>query len=103
MTADGQLALLDSNGRAHRYGHGTERQAAASMREHTPRLREKVLGILRAHPAGLTDDEGGRLMGGDRLDFGRRRNELQRLGLVISTGTRRPTPHGRSAIVWRAV
>lgn len=101
MTA--QLALLDDKGGAHRYGHDTEKHAARTA--DAARIRDRVLELLRAHPEGLTDDEGGRLLGEgcDRLTFGRRRNELQRAGLVVKTKERRETPHGRSAIVWRAV
>lgn len=101
MTA--QLALLDEHGRAHRYGHDTEKRAARSV--DAQGLRDRVLEILRSHPDGLTDDEGGVLLGEgcDRLTFGRRRNELQKAGYVAKTGERRDTPHGRSAIVWKAI
>jgi hypothetical protein len=90
-------------GRHHRPGHDTERAAAESMQDHTERLRALVLRTLLDNPAGLTDDEGGAIIGGDRLRFGRRRNELVRAGLVEKTTVRRPTGAGRTAIVWRAV
>lgn len=108
MTDDAQLALLDDAGRVHRDATDTEAAAAASMAGHTTRLRELVLRILRENPDGLTDDEGAaylstRVPGADRLTFGRRRQELCKAGLVGDSGRRRGTPHGRRAIVWRAV
>lgn len=105
MTA--QLSLLDDHGQAHRFGHDTEKAAARTV--DAPRLRDAVMQLLRSAPRGLTDDEGADLMrrngyeGADRLTFGRRRNELQKQGLVVKTSERRPTPHGKSAIVWKAV
>jgi hypothetical protein len=81
----------------------TEAKAALAIGEHTKRLRDKVITILRENPSGLTDDEGAAILGGDRLDFGRRRNELVREGLVRDSGYRRPTPRGHNAIVWRAL
>lgn len=85
----------------HGDGSDTERAAAASVADVTGDLRLRVLGLLRDHPDGLTDDEGGRLMGADRLRFGRRRHELVERGVVVDSGERRATPGGRSAIVWR--
>lgn len=97
---DQQLTLLDDRGRVHQHAHSTERSAARQV--DARRLRDEALRLLRTHPEGLTDDEGGRLMGGDRLTFGRRRNELVRAGLAAKTSKRRPTPSGKSAIVWIA-
>ncbi len=105
----GQLTLDEAcapaPGRVHSPAHDTELAAAASVGAVTGRLRAAVLALLREHPAGLTDDEGGTLMrrvvpGADRLTFGRRRNELHLAGLVRDSGRRRATPTGRSAIVW---
>lgn len=87
---------------AHSTGPDTERAAAASVEAVTGDLRVEALRLLRAQPDGLTDDEGGRLMGGDRLRFGRRRNELVAAGLAADSGLRRPTPTGRNAVVWVA-
>lgn len=94
-------------GQVHRGARDTEILAAGSMRQTKHVLRERVLGVLQSHPAGLTDDEGAELLEAwfkapaDRLTFGRRRQELVRDGLVLDSGYRRTTPHGRSAIVWR--
>lgn len=87
-------------GKFHTSGTDTERESAYQVGN--LRTREAtVLAILAKNPAGLTDDEGGVLMGGDRLDFGRRRNELVDVGLVENSGDKRPTPRGRNAVVWR--
>jgi hypothetical protein len=88
--------------KAHLPGHDTEHAAAASIAGQAQTLRHQVLGVLRAHPAGLTDDEGATIIGGDRLRWGRRRNELCDAGFVVATDERRKTPAGRKAIVWRA-
>lgn len=102
LEAPAYLAKLPEPGPAHQYPTDTEARAAHAIGGHTKRLREKVLSILRENPAGLTDDEGGAILGGDRLDFGRRRNELARAGLVYDTGYRRMTPRRHKAIVWSA-
>lgn len=99
MTAD--TLFGPAGGRAHHGGHDTELAAAESVTEITGRLRKQALAILRqAGEHGLTDDEGGAQLGGDRLTFGRRRNELVMAGLVVKTDQRRLTPSGRKAIVW---
>lgn len=99
-----QLAILDERGRMHRFPMDTEEASAESMREHTDSLRIKVLTVLRAHPGGLTDDEGAQLLNmRDRLTFGRRRQELCIAGLVHDSGKRRASiATGRSCAVWVA-
>jgi hypothetical protein len=89
-------------GRTHHNPTDTELEAAESVTNVTGGLRVQALALLRATPHGLTDDEGGALMGADRLTFGRRRNELVIEGLVYDSGLRRLTPHNRRAIVWKA-
>lgn len=81
-------------------GTDTSRAARQSISAELDQLRAIVLRLLEAHPGGLTDDEGGALMDGDRLTFGRRRNELAKTGIVLDSGLRRKTPRGREAIVW---
>jgi hypothetical protein len=88
-------------GQMHTVSHDTEIAAAQAIKPRTGDQRKTVLALLTAHPDGLTDDEGGAFMGGDRLTFGRRRSELYRDGFVIDSGDRRPTPYGRTAIVWQ--
>jgi hypothetical protein len=89
-------------GRAHETARDTEAAAARSIAPHTEKLRERVLLLLSETPGGLTDDEGGELLNGDRLLFGRRRQELCLQGLVVDSGMRRSTPAGRTAIVRRS-
>lgn len=97
-------AAQDRMGKVHTQGSDTEYAAARSVANVTGALRSKVLQLLKDTGArGLTDDEGGALMDGDRLTFGRRRNELADLGLVKDSGERRKTPRGRSAVVWVAL
>lgn len=105
-----QAAIDTLFGRSHRDSRDTETEAAKDMAPHTTRLRELVLELLRANPEGLTDDEGAQLLrytrgihDADRLTFGRRRGELAKAGLVADAHMRRRTPHGRMAIVWRAL
>jgi hypothetical protein len=87
-------------GNSHVNGRDTEVIAARAIAPLTGRHRARVIHLLRAYPEGLTDDEGGARMGGDRLTFGRRRSELTKAGLVKDSGQRRPTKYGRPAIVW---
>lgn len=93
----------EAPGRVHRNGHDTEHEAADSVKGVTARLKSQVLDLLGQHPDGLTDDEGGALMGGDRLTFGRRRNELVGENKVGDSGERRPSPNWphRKVIVWK--
>lgn len=98
-----QAAGEPCQGAAHTTGHDTEHQAALLIAPRSGALRAQVLQLLREHPDGLTDDEGGAYLGGDRLTFGRRRNELATRGIVVDTGNRRAGPSGRKAIVWAAI
>lgn len=97
-----RLASPDDNYAAvHHLAHDTEIAAASAIHPITGARRLEAFGHLyRAGSNGLTDDEGGRLMDGDRLDFGRRRFELVENGWVEKTTKRRPTPRGRMAVVW---
>lgn len=84
----------------HIKGRDSERISAALAAPRTGSLRREVIRLLSMAPDGLTDDEGGALLGGDRLTFGRRRSELATAGLVKDSGQTRTTPYGRQAIVW---
>lgn len=90
-----------AQGGFHLSGPSTELAAARHASARNGTLRREVIRLLSLADEGLTDDEGGALMGGDRLMFGRRRSELVKSGLVRDTGQRRPTPTGRSAVVWK--
>lgn len=100
-----QLALLNDRGRVHRFPMDTEAAAADSMAGKVKPLRLRVLELLRDHPGGLTDDEGAVLLQlHDRLQFGKRRQELCVAGLVHDSGRRRKNVlTGRDAAVWTPV
>lgn len=65
-------------------------------------LRARVLGLHRANPGGLTDDE---LCAALPLEWppsvGRSRSHLAAAGLVADSGDRRRTRRGSPANVWR--
>lgn len=106
MSPPAQVHDLEARMRAraagsyHVNGRDTEVAAALAITPLTGHHRQRVLHLLRTYAGGLTDDEGGQHMGGDRLTFGRRRSELTKAGLVKDSGQRRPTKYGRPAIVW---
>jgi hypothetical protein len=96
------VRTLPVTGREHMVERDTSHDAAQSASGFTATQRAIVESVLAtAWPQGLTDDEGGELLGWDRLKWGRRRNELCMQSKVVDSGERRPTPGGRSAIVWR--
>jgi uncharacterized protein YeeX (DUF496 family) len=97
------MTVHEDQGRVHVDGHDTEHAAAKSISDVKTRRAKALQALQDALPGGLTDDEGGDIIGGDRLDFGRRRNELVIRGAVVATEERRLTPRGRKAIVWQAV
>lgn len=67
-------------------------------------LRDKVHAyIICTGEYGATDAEIERGLGMRHQTASARRNELVKLGLVVDSGQRRPTPSGRPAIVWRRV
>lgn len=81
----------------------TSHQAAATVAATTG--RQVVLETLRAHPAGLCDEELVAVVG-DRLSPSgarTRRRELVDAGLVADSGIRRRTRAGRKTIVWRVM
>ena len=53
------------------------------------------------HPDGLTDFELAELTGKALTSIGKRRGELEKVGLVVATTIRRPSPSGSPAVVWR--
>jgi hypothetical protein len=90
----------DTPGQFHRDGPDTEREAAFAIVS-TARQRLLVLRVLGAFPDGLTDDEIAEQTGLYRYSAAPRRYELRDRGLVVDSGDRRLTPHGRRAIVWQ--
>ncbi len=94
---------LTGGGRHHRNDHDTSLEAAKTDRT---TLRERVLEAYRlAGPRGLTDDDcATRAAIAYRHSAATRRKELQERGFpIVDSGRRRPTPSGRSSIVWTFV
>jgi hypothetical protein len=104
MTRGQQLSLDDIKLSTHRGGPDTEIAAAIDNAARSPKQRAQVLDALRkAGNEGRTDYELGVELGILRTSAGKRRLELQRIGLVVDSGERRPTDTGSSGVVWRAV
>lgn len=82
---------------------GTSHGAAAQTKARAPRHRELALKVLREHPEGLSDFELAAITRVPQTSIGKRRLELQRMGLVAATDERRPSPTGTPAMVWRAM
>jgi hypothetical protein len=68
----------------------TELAAAASMRPHTERLRDRVLALLRDHPDGLTDDEGGELLDQQELPAAAKQGRASEQRSSAALSSRRP-------------
>jgi hypothetical protein len=87
---------------ARRTDPATSHQAAAHAAATAGTHRARALDALRhAGDRGLTDFELAAVTRLQQTSIGKRRGELVRLGLVVSTGTTRPAPSGSPAIVWR--
>lgn len=84
-------------------GHkGTDTSAAAAqhVKPDASILRTKVLGVLVAHPSGLTADEVAARLDESILSIRPRVSELHARELVTDSGRRRLNGSGRSAVVW---
>lgn len=84
-------------------GHkGTDTSAAAAQaaKPTAAYLRTKVLGVLVAHPPGLTADEVAACLDEHILSVRPRVSELHARGLVHDSGLRRLNDSGRTAVVW---
>lgn len=96
-----QLSLLDPAART--TDPSTSHEAARAHPEVRITDRDRALAALRAAgPNGLTDHELGEQIGRIQTSAGKRRKELQDVGLVENSGMRRLSPSGSPAIVWRA-
>lgn len=78
----------------------TAKDAAASMKDSAPILRDKCYKYLLAFPA--TADEVAAALNKTVLAVRPRISELANAGLIEDSGERRKNSSGRSAIVWRA-
>lgn len=78
-------------------------QASVLAALRAPTLRKRVLFCLcDLGEAGGTDYEVSERLGIQRTSSGKRRLELQRIGLVEDSGHRRPTDCNVAAVVWVA-
>jgi hypothetical protein len=102
-TLDDYLTMVRTNDQS------TSRAAAAQALRSADTDRARVYDVLRQHPAGLTDFEIADLLGRQQTSLGKRRLDLQRLGLVVKATDdagreiKRPAPSGSLALVWRAI
>ena len=78
---------------------GTSREAAEKMAPRAATLRHRILMVLASGPR--TADETASLLNESVLAVRPRFTELQELGEIEDTGTRRLNQSGRSAMVWR--
>ncbi len=101
-----ELPLPGANriGRFHGPNSGapeTQREAALLVYPRTGIARERVLRLItRAGEAGVTDEEGRRVLGMFENTYRPRRNELLNDGWIVDTGVRRPTTSGARAVAW---
>ena len=79
----------------------TSKEAAESMRERAPRLREIVFRYISEH-RGATCDEVEAALSLTHQTASARVNELMRADRIEDSGSKRKTRSGRNAIVWRA-
>lgn len=80
----------------------TSRKAAEGIAPKAPTLRAKCFALLRSEgPA--TADEVAAKMQSSILSIRPRIAELNGMGLIVDTGTRRANASGNTAVVWRAV
>jgi predicted ArsR family transcriptional regulator len=80
---------------------GTSKDAADSMREKAPTLRDRVLEHLTCVPD--TADGCAYVLGKTIMAVRPRLSELFKLGKIADTGKTEPNESGRMATVWRAV
>jgi len=78
---------------------GTSMEAAQSMSERAPTLRDRVLAVLTRKPA--TADELADALGETPFSIRPRCTELVRMGRITETNERRRNESGRMATVWR--
>jgi hypothetical protein len=86
------------------YAAGSETSKAAARRIEpvAGTQRANILRLLRNTPAGMTDDEIQDALGISAHSECPRRQELQKLDLIVDSGRKRLTRAGRQAGVWIA-
>ncbi len=78
----------------------TSALAAVSVADKAPILRARCLKLIGESVEGLTGNEMAAAMGWDITSIRPRLTELVRLGKIINSGKRRPTPSGCTAMMW---
>jgi len=91
----------------------TSRAAAASMKPHTPYLRDRIMRlfddrmpteydvVVHGRQIGWTCDEIETELGASHQTVSPRVYELARSGAIVDSGERRKTKTGRKATVWK--
>ncbi|MCC6321080.1 MAG: hypothetical protein IT438_06535 [Phycisphaerales bacterium] len=80
---------------------GTSEVAARRIAGHAAAQRAAVLAVIvKSGAFGATDAEIESVTGIRAQSVSPRRGELHKLGLIVDSGRRRPTPRGRPAAVW---
>lgn len=79
----------------------TSIQAAASIAQSAPALRELVFAVIKKQPSTCWEIEEGQ--GLSHQTTSARITELRLAGRIEASGATRPTNSGRQAIVWQAV
>jgi hypothetical protein len=80
----------------------SQQNAEAAPERLGPLQRETIAAIRDAQCGGRTAFEAASVTGHDRHSIQPRITELQRKGLVVASGRRRPNPSGKTAMVWIA-
>lgn len=93
--------IFDTIGLARNSDPDTSHIAAETVKPHIRELQAIVLGCLKAHPEGLTDEEVQRKTGMYPATQRGRRSELRNMGIVEWAGTKRDTSRGVPSRVWR--
>ena len=81
-------------------GSETSKEAAESIREKAPSMKQRVSAVLESRANGLTDEELEQILEWRHQTVSARRRELVLEGAVKDSGRKRPTTSGRNATIW---
>lgn len=79
----------------------TSSEAAASIKQHIGPLHARIIGWLKLHPSGGSDERIAEGLNMGQNTFRPRRRELQLMGRVVDSGRTELTQSGRNAVIWR--
>jgi len=86
---------------AHIANPETSHEAAESMRQAAPSVRQRIMQVIKDSGLhGATDDEIEQITGLRHQTASAARRSLSKVGHVVDSGERRKTSSGRNAIVW---